>query len=300
MREARRRWACLGGDPEKERELFGLDGAILPGGAYLERPGDAILGWKLAKDLGLGVGDTLKVVAEKADYGIGFKKFRIAGLFKTNIESFDSAGFQVHIDDARALLGLGDGASRILVMLKDYTKADEAAPIIASALSDNSGLSVKSWTAISDMASMIAMSEGIFLVMELFIALLGAFIIANIMMMVVLERRREIGILMSMGMEKPRLLGLFLCEGTLLGTIGSVAGALAGTFLTLWLSKAGVDMTGLSAGTDFQMDSVVYPSAHPLRILAFVAMGALVSAVVAYLPSRSAARMDPIEAIRSA
>jgi putative ABC transport system permease protein len=290
----------LGGDPEKERSLLGLDGAILPGGSYLERPGEAIVGWKLASDLGLGVGDYLKVVAEKADYGMGFKKFRIAGLFKTNIESFDSAGFQVGIGDARELLGLGSGASRILVMLKDYSEADAAAPIIAAALSGKQGLSVRSWTQISDMASLIVMSQGIFMIMELFIAFLGAFIIANIMMMVVLERRREIGILKSMGMEKPRLLGLFLAEGTLLGVLGSIGGALAGTLLTLALAKTGVDLTGLSGGTDFQLDSVVYPSAHPMRIAAFVAMGALVSAVIAYLPSRSAARMDPIEAIRSA
>jgi len=290
----------IGGDPEKERELLRLDEAILPGGNYLERPGEAIVGQKLAKDLGLGVGDYLKVVAEKADYGMGFKKFRIAGLFRTNIESFDGAGFQVGIDDARDLLGLEKGASRILVMLKDYAKADKAAPIIAAALSGTEGLSVRSWTEISDMASLIVMSQGIFMIMELFIAFLGAFIIANIMMMVVLERRREIGILKSMGMEKPRLLRLFLTEGTLLGVIGSAAGALAGAVLTLWLAKVGVDLTGLSAGTDFQMDSVVYPSAHPARIAVFVAMGAIVSAVIAYLPSRSAARMDPIEAIRSA
>ncbi len=299
--EARTKTAVgIGGDPEKERELLMLDDAIVPGGSYLERPGEAIVGWKLAKDLGLEVGDSLKVVTEKADYGMGFKKFRIAGLFKTNNESFDGAAFQVSISDARDLLGLGDGASRILVMLKDYAMADRAAPIIAAALSATRDLSVRSWTEISDMASLIVMSQGIFIVMELFIAFLGAFIIANIMMMVVLERRREIGILKSMGMEKPRLLRLFLAEGTMLGVIGSVAGALAGTLLTLWLSKAGVDLTGLSAGTDFQMDSVVYPSAHPARIAAFVAMGALVSAVIAYLPSRSAARMDPIEAIRSA
>jgi putative ABC transport system permease protein len=289
----------IGGDPEKEKRLLMLDTAIVPGGKYPEHSGEAIVGWKLASDLGLGVGDKLKVVTEKADYGLGYKKFVIVGLYKTNIESFDGASFQIHIDDARDLLGIGRGASRILVMLDDYRKADSAAFSIKEAFKSEKGLSIKSWTEISDMAAMITMSEGIFLVLEIFIAFLGAFIIANIMMMVVLERRREIGILKALGMQNGRILGLFLSEGTLLGTIGSVAGALVGAILTVWLGVSGIDLTGLSAGTDFQMDNVVYPAVHPLRIVVFVAMGMLVSAIISYLPSKSAADLDPIEAIRS-
>lgn len=289
----------IGGDPEKERKLLMLDKAILPGGAYLSGRGEAIVGRKLAADLGLGVGDALKVVAQKADYGLGFKKFRIVGLFDTNMESFDGSTFQVGIDDARDLLGLGAGATQILVMLRDYRKSDEAAAAIGAALSGDGSLSVRSWSSISDLASIIKMSEGMFMTLEAFIAFLGSFIIANIMMMVVLERRREIGILKSMGMERPRILGLFLAEGTLLGAIGSAAGALAGTVLTLALGAKGVDLSGVSGGVDYQMDSVIYPAAQPGRIAAMLAMGILVAAIIAYLPSRSAARMDPIEAIRS-
>lgn len=289
----------IGGDPEKEKRLLMLDTAILPGGKYLEHGGEAIIGWKLASDLGLGVGDKLKVVTEKADYGLGYKKFVIVGLYKTNIETFDGSSFQIHIDDARELLGIGNGASRILVMLDDYRKADSAAFSIKEIFKAEKGLSIKSWTEISDMAGMIKMSEGIFLVLEVFIAFLGAFIIANIMMMVVLERRREIGILKALGMQHGRILGLFLSEGTLLGTIGSVGGALVGAILTVWLGVSGIDLTGLSAGTDFQMDNVVYPAIHPLRIVVFVLMGMLVSAIISYLPSKKAADMDPIEAIRS-
>jgi putative ABC transport system permease protein len=283
-----------------------LDKAILPGGSYLSGRGEALLGRKLAADLRLGVGDTLKVVAQKADYGLGFKKFRVVGLFDTNMESFDGSTFQVGIEDARELLGLEGGATQVLVMLDDYKKSDRAAAAIGAALSGaapagspSGGLSVRSWSSISELASIIKMSEGLFMVLELFIAFLGAFIIANIMMMVVLERRREIGIMKSMGMERPRLLGLFLAEGTLLGAIGSAAGVAAGTALCLALSVKGIDLTGISGGVDYQMDSVVYPGAQPARIAAMLAMGILVSAVIAYLPSRSAARMDPIEAIRS-
>jgi putative ABC transport system permease protein len=294
----------IGGDAEKERSLLMLDRTIQPGGAYLSGPSQAIVGWKLAQDLGLKVGDSLKVVAQKADFGLGFKKFRIVGTFKTLVDTFDSATFQVGIDDARELLGLGGGASQVLVMLKDYKDADRMADAIGRGLAaagagGGRALSVKSWTSIGDIAALIRMAGGIYSVIELFVTFLGAFIIANIMMMVVLERRREIGILKSMGMEKPRILALFLAEGTMLGAFGSAAGALAGGVLNAVLGARGLDMSKLIAGTDYQMDSIVYPGLHPLNILGFFLLGVIVSALIAYLPSRGAARMDPIEAIRS-
>ncbi|HET7839467.1 MAG TPA: ABC transporter permease, partial [Rectinemataceae bacterium] len=101
----------IAGESERERSLLMLDRSVLPGGSYLGAPGTAIVGSRLAADLGLKVGDSLKVVAQKADYGLGFKKFRIAGLFRTGMELFDDSAFQVGIDDARELLGLGRGAS---------------------------------------------------------------------------------------------------------------------------------------------------------------------------------------------
>jgi putative ABC transport system permease protein len=291
----------VAGDPEIERGLLMLDKVLLPGSAYCDKSGTAIVGVKLAKDLGLKVGDTLKVVTEKADYGLGFKKFRISGLFKTGLDLFDDSTFQVGLDDARDLLGLGKGASQVLVMLKDYRDADADAKLIDASLGAGGfgKLSVRSWTSIGDTARLIQLTGQIYFIIELVIAFLGAFIIANVMMMVVLERRREIGILKSMGMENGRVLGLFLAEGTMLGVIGGIVGALLGTGLNILLSIHGIDFSHITAGTSIPMDNIVRPVVHPLQVLALFCMGVAISAIVAYLPSRSAARMDPIDAIRS-
>ena len=107
-----------------------LDRVLLPGSSYLVHGGTAIIGKKLADDLGLGVGDTLKVIAEKADYGMGFKKFRISGLFHTGLDTFDGSTFLVSLTDA-ATCSAWTGASQVLVMLKDYRQADRAAKLIA-------------------------------------------------------------------------------------------------------------------------------------------------------------------------
>ena len=291
----------IGGDPEMERHLLMLDRALLPGGVYLDRPGSAIVGAKLAEDLGLKVGDALKVVCEKADYGMGFKKFRISGIFRTGVDTFDASTFQVGLDDARELLGLGRGASQILVMLKDYRDSDAAAALISAhlAAAGFGKLSVQSWTALGDVAALISLSARIYLWGEILVAFLGAFIIANIMVMIVLERRREIGLLKSMGMEGPRILRLFLTEGTLLGVIGSAAGAVLGTALNAWLSVKGLDFTSSVSGSGIAMDNVIYTGVHPLHVLLLFVLGVAVSAILSFLPSRGAARMDPVEAIRS-
>jgi putative ABC transport system permease protein len=207
----------------------------------------------------------------------------------------------VSLSDARDLLGLGRGASEILVMLKDYREADQAAKRIASHLAavGLTGLSVQSWTSLGDIAALITLTRNIYFWGEIIVALLGAFIIANVVMMTVLERKREIGILMSMGMERPRILWLFLVEGVLLGTMGSAAGVIVGTTVNAWLSVKGLDLTRSISGAGIPLDNVIYTAVHPLNVAWLFLVGILVAVIVSFLPSRMAARMDPIEAIRS-
>jgi len=116
---------------------------------------------------------------------------------------------------------------------------------------------------------------------------------------VVLERKREIGILMSMGMERARILWLFLVEGVLMGAIGSAAGVIVGTALNALLARKGLNMTKTISGAGIPLDNIIYPVVHPASVAWFFVLGILVAVVVSFLPSRTASRMDPIDAIRS-
>lgn len=295
---------CVAGDPELERRLLMLDRAVLSGGSYCDAPGTAIIGEKLASELGLSVGDSLKVLTQKADSGLGFKKLRVSGIFRSGVSGLDSSMFQMGLGDARQLLGLegGGGATQVLVMLKDYREADAAAKEIGAALeaSGLSGLSVASWRSLGDVAKLIGMAQAVFIWVEVFVAFLGAFIIANIMMMIALERRREIGILKSMGMERRGILAIFLAEGTLMGFIGGLAGAVLGLGINLLLSAKGYDFSAAVAGLNYPIDNVIHPATSLARTAAFALLGGLVSAVMSYLPARGAARLECVEAIRSA
>ncbi|GAB1457766.1 ABC transporter permease [Spirochaetota bacterium] len=295
--------AALGiaGDPETEKDLLMLDRSVMPGGRYIEGPGETILGEGLATDLGLGLGDDIKVITQRADYGLGFKKFKIVGIFRTRVNTLDAAVFQIGMADARELLALGPGAQQILVMLKDYRDSDRAALTIEQALSAQGldELSVKSWTAMGDFPRFIRLAESMYFFIYLIVAFLGAFIITNIMMMVVLERRKEIGLLKSMGMPNKEVLTLFLAEGTIMGLLGSAVGALLGLVANIVMHYVGWDVSAAMAGFNWPMDNVVYFTVSIPATIGMFAIGCAVSATVALLPSRSAARMNPIDAIRS-
>ena len=106
--------------------------------------------------------------------------------------------------------------------------------------------------------------------------------------------------LKSMGMPSREVLALFFAEGTMLGALGAAVGAGLGLAFNAVFSRLGFDFTSAMSGFDWPMDNIVYPRPNVLAALAFFAMGTAVAAVVSLLPARSAARMNPVEAIRSA
>jgi len=293
---------AIAGDPEVERKLLMLDTRILPGGGYMGPVGETIVGETLADDLGLKVGDTLKVVTQKADGGLGFRKLRISGLFKTSVNSLDGMVFQMSLQDARILLGMENGAQQISVTLSGMREVAAMTKLVQGIVDARGmgALSVLPWTSIGEYPKMIQLMNVVYYWVFLIVALLGSFIIANVMTMVILERKREIGILMSMGMPKRKILNLFLAEGTMLGLVGSLAGTAVGVGLILILARKGFDMTSAMAGFSWPLDNVIYPSVTPGTVFMGIVMGTAVSAAISYLPSRRAARMAPVDAIRSA
>lgn len=292
----------IAGDPEQERRLLMLDKSLTEGSTYCSEPGTVILGQNLATDLGLTVGDPLKLVTTKADGGLGYRKLTISGIFRTGVNSLDGNVFQLGLTDAQELLGMESGSQTILLTLDDYRNSARAATILASApgFTPDTGLSVLPWTAIGDYPRLITMAQSVYFWVWLFVAFLGAFIIANVLMMVVLERRHETGILMSMGMPRSRIQTLFILEGAMIGALGSLAGALAGTVFNLAFSRIGFDMTAAMASFSWPMDNVIHPRADLGTAATFIILGTIVAATVSWLPARQASRMHPVDAIRSA
>jgi putative ABC transport system permease protein len=288
---------ALAGDPEVEKGLLSLQKSISRG-RYIQGPGEAIVGSSLASELSLSLGDELKVVTEASDGSIQLKKLRIVGLFTTGVADMDESTFQMTLADAKRLLRTGDGTQSIIVMLKDYRGSEEAARRISALLNDKD-LAVTPWTAIGDYSKLIKFDERVFNDIMFVVLFLGAFIITNIMTMVVMERRREIGILKSMGFSRAEVLVLFLWEGALLGLLGGLAGSAAGLAVNTVFALRGMDFSAALGTLKLPMDNVVYTVVSLPVTLGIVLLATLVAGLVSLVPSRRAARMNAVDSIKS-
>ncbi|OHD24720.1 MAG: hypothetical protein A2Y38_05820 [Spirochaetes bacterium GWB1_59_5] len=289
------------GDAAKEAGLMDLDRSIVEG-RYISGPGETILGQKLAHDLGFKVGGSMLVVTQGADYGLHIKRFTVVGLFASGLNQLDGSFFQVPIADARTFLRTAGGSQQILVMLDDYRKAGDAAVSIRTALAGlpgGPGLLVQPWTEVGEYPGLIKMMEGMYQYIFVVIAVLGAFIITNILMMVVLERKREIGILKAMGLRRRDVLGMFLAEGALMGAIGSGVGAALGMVLCYVMSIYGLDFSAAMGSMTMPIDPIFYTRFELMNGVTMFLLGLLVSIVMSISPSRRAATMNAVDAIKS-
>ncbi len=299
---------AFGGDNEQEKKLLMLDRSVVQG-VYLNESGslghkerEILIGQKVAETLKLKVGDTFKVLVSGSDYSLHIPTLKVAGIFKTRLNSLDDTTFQVSLKDAQEILNTGGGSQQILIMLKDYQKAEEITQMIQRKLDADArfaSIQALSWKQSGGFAQMMESMEQIYGLIYFIIALLGSFIITNVMMMVVLERRKEIGIIKSMGFSRFEILSLFLMEGSILGLIGSISGVVTGTIVTSYFVINGLDLTSMISQLNMPIDNVIKFVITIPGIISTMFIGIIVAAIVSVLPSRQAAKMKVVDAIKS-
>jgi len=287
----------IAGDSEKERELLQMDQVIVDG-RYLESEREIIIGYKLAEEFGYSVGDTMKVMAQTSEYALNMRKFEIVGLFQSGLGNLDKRFFQIGLEDAEKLLKMNGYSQQIIVMLNDYNTANSVAAQLETIIADES-ITVKPWTEIGFAYNYAKMAETIYGVIYAIIAMMGAFIIGNIMLMVVMERKREIGIMKSMGFTPNTIQLLFLTEGIILGALGSITGIVIALIMSALMNINGVDISEMLGGIDTMgFDNIVYIVLSPIKVVMILGLGVFVSAIVSFAPARKAAKLSPVDSIR--
>ena len=256
-------------------------GARLVAGTLRLAPGEAIVGTTLAADLGLRVGDRFV-----ASTGAREESLRIAGLVDLGATELNRRTVIVPLRSAQSLLDLAGGATRIDVSLADVWAARDLAAELARELPAK----VESWqdtnaqlvSALNAQSVSTTIIRGVVMV----VVVLG---IASVLVVSVVQKQREIGILRAMGATRAQVMGVFLVQGALVGLLGAVAGvALAAGMIELF--------SRLVKGSDgLPLFSISLSPAVALQV-ALLAWAAGVLAALA--PARRAARMDPAQAIR--
>lgn len=264
------------------------------------RPG-VVLGRPLAERLALAPGDPVLALAPRDPAGGALARPRVrpmvvAGVFETGLSDFDEAFVYAGLDAARDLLDLGpDAVSRFDLRLTDLA----ASPATAQSLGEALGASYLVRSIYQVQASLFAwvnLQRSIIPLVIGVIVLVAAFNIVGMLLMVILEKTREIGVLRSMGAGARAVRRLFLGLGFLAGLVGTGLGL--GLALVLGLVQARYRVIPLPQEA-YYLDSAPV-ELHPLDFVLVAAVALALCVLAAYLPARTAARIEPVRAIRFA
>ncbi len=278
---ASRAITVAGIEPEQYFRIVDINDKLVRGTTRLSAT-DILVGTELASDLGVDVGDKLRVSTASG----AASTLTIAGVFDLGNKGANQRNTFVALHTAQSLLGIPGGVTSVEVTVRDVYAAEERAQRITSA----TGVEADSWikTSAQFFAAVSAQTTANTAI-RFFVGLSVAFGIASVLVVVVVQKSREIGILRAMGISRGQILRVFLLQGGLLGFGGSVVGCAIGALaLALWQRYArNADGTPLFPLT---FDPTLFTLALVLATLTGLA--------AAVAPALRAARLDPVVAIR--
>ena len=278
--EATQSVSLVGVELDRYDRIVGLRSKVVSGTARLA-PGEAIVGRDLASDLGVRVGDRLTVQTSTVSESV-----RVTAMVDFGVKELNRRTVIVPLRAAQSLLGLPGGATTIDITVDDVW----AAQGLTEDLRRQLPYQLESWqesnaqlvSALNAQSVSTSLIRGVVLV----VVVLG---IASVLVVSVVQKRREIGILRAMGATRGQVLRVFLVQGAVVGAVGSVVG-IALAVLMIWL------FTTFVRGSDGQpLFSIALP---PLLALQVALLATVCGVLAAIAPARRAAAMDPGQAIR--
>ncbi len=278
---ANRSVALRGVDPDSYSGILDLrtkltDGTLDVTGTHI------IVGVELAKELGLSVGDTLRLTAPEERSEV----FTISGIFDVGNKDLNLRWVYISLREGQTLMNLSGGVSTVEVKVRDIFSAEKEAQEIHAA----TGLKADSWMILNSELLIGLRGQSSSSVMIQFFVIVAVMLgIASVLVVSVIQRGRQIGILRAFGTRRGQVLRIFLLQGGILGLVGSLGGIVLGTVLALFFQNLVSNQDG----------TPIFPVALTAALYARSLLVALITGLVgAWLPARRAANLDPAVAIR--
>ncbi|MCV2352780.1 ABC transporter permease [Paucibacter sp. B2R-40] len=271
-------------DPDLYYRIVDLNDKLVRGRADLGGT-DILIGIDLATDLGVDIGDKLRLSTANSENAQA-STLTIIGIFDLGNKGANQRSTFVARHTAQSLLGLPGGVTSLDVTVRDVYAAERIAQSIAA----NTGVQADSWIKSSaQFFSAISAQTTANTAIRFFVGLSVAFGIASVLVVVVVQKSREIGILRAMGISQAQILRVFLLQGGLLGLGGSLLGSSIGA-LALWLWQ---QYARNADGTP------LFPLVFDPQLFgAALLLATLTGLLAAFAPALRAARLDPVVAIR--
>ncbi|THU39541.1 ABC transporter permease [Niastella caeni] len=288
-----------GVDPETEYRVSKLNRKIIEGqGFSAAKTNEIVVGKKLAGKMKLKPGAKVVLTFTDTTGNIVAGAFRVAAIYQSNNAPLDEKNVYVTMNGLNYLLGIGNQFHEITLLLQ---KDDNVKQIQNTLQQKLPGYQVESWKEISPETELMVntIDEYSFIILVI-IMLALAFGIVNTMFMAILERTREIGMMIALGMNRVRLFTLILLETLILTLAGAPIGLLIAWALTAYYNKTGLNLSilGKDMLSSFGYSTIVYPEFpwHRLAAVFILVMGtALLSCL---LPAAKALRLQPVAALQ--
>ena len=292
----------IGIEPERESEVTNIEKKLIEGN-YLEplkRGLPAVIGNKLAEKLDVRLGSKLVVGLLDVNSQPIYHQFRVSGIFKTASAPYDETTVFVNYSDLTSITKMPkDAAHEMAVLLSD----NELSGLMASELKQGfPNLNIMEWFDVLPELKYMTESMDVYMYIFILIILLAlGFGIVNTMLMVVLERVKDLGMLMAVGMNKRRVFSMIMLETVFLSLTGGVLGLVLGTGFSEFFETHGLDLSGLyKEGLEAMgYDTIVYTNILPEMIITVTLMVIMTGIIASIYPARKALKLNPAEAIRT-
>ncbi|MGD9708006.1 MAG: ABC transporter permease, partial [Candidatus Delongbacteria bacterium] len=277
----------LGVDASEENEIFERSSGIVEGNFELNER-EIVTGSGLAELFGLKVGDQVTITARTVNKSINAYDVKVSGIIKTGNPLMD-----------RNIVFLDLGFA------KEFTLAGSVNDIVV--LGDEKNVSgvekhkveVVGWeTETEDVINMTKMKRKGVAFVSLIILIMAGVSIANTMIMVMLERRKEIGIMMAGGMKRNSIMALFFTEGMIIGFIGSSLGGLLGAITALYYEKKGISFGIENVGINIPITDKIFTHLDLKVAAMYVLAGLLITLLSTLYPAYKATKYDPVKILR--
>ena len=293
-------------DPAREGEVTDLAAANAD---VLQRltPGafNIVLGQELARQLGVGVGDVVTLIAPSGQVtpaGVvpRLKQMTVAGTFDSGHYEYDSAMVMLHFEDAQRIFRL-EGPTGIRLKLKDLHEAPRVAKELAGMITEF--LYLRDWTQQNKtwFAAVQLEKRMMFIILTLIVAV-AAFNLVSTLVMTVTDKRADIAILRTLGASPASIMGIFMVQGAMVGVIGTFAGLLLGLGVALNIDDI-VPAIEHALGATFLPKDIYLISKMPSEpqysdIMPIAIISLILAFVATIYPSWRASRVNPAEALR--
>ncbi len=286
-------------DPENESKVTNLSTKIIDG-AYFEgiKRNPVVIGKKLAEKLNVKVRSKIVLTLQDLENNITSGAFRVAGIYSTNSNMYDESHVFIHASDLIKLTGFPEtGAHEIAINIDD----SETLPMVESQVKEiATGEEVLNWKALSPEMNYLTEAMDMYMYIFIIIILLALlFGIINTMLMVVMERTKEIGMLMAVGMNKMRIFSMIVLESILLSITGGMVGIVIGALTSKYGETHPIDLSMWAQGyQQLGFDAFVYTSLDPVMLVNVTIMVMFTGVIAALYPAYKALKNDPADALR--